>query len=113
MQAVGEAWSEWENVGAGSRGVTVGNLVNGWEYVFEVRAVNALGKGESGDGTGHPGAADCAAPAAAAPRQRRWRRRPAVSTRGAGGPDGDARGGSGAAGVESARERRGHCDPAL
>ena len=44
-QAVGEAWSDWENVGAGSRGVTVGNLVNGREYVFEVRAVNALGKG--------------------------------------------------------------------
>ena len=44
-QAVGEAWSEWENVGAGSRGVTVGNLVNGREYIFEVRAVNALGKG--------------------------------------------------------------------
>ena len=31
-QAVGEAWSEWENVGAGSRGVMVGNLVNGREY---------------------------------------------------------------------------------
>ena len=44
-QAVGEAWSEWENVGAGARGVTVGNLVNGREYVFEVRGVNALGKG--------------------------------------------------------------------
>ena len=44
-QAVGEAWREWEKVGAGSRGVTVGNLVNGREYVFEVRAVNALGKG--------------------------------------------------------------------
>ena len=44
-QAVGEAWSEWENVGAGSRSVTVGNLVNGREYVFEVRAVNSLGKG--------------------------------------------------------------------
>ena len=44
-QAVGEAWSEWENVGAGARGVTVGNLVNGREYSFEVRAVNALGKG--------------------------------------------------------------------
>ena len=41
----GEAWSDWENVGAGARGVTVGNLVNGREYVFEVRAVNALGKG--------------------------------------------------------------------
>ena len=44
-QAVGEAWSEWENVGAGARGVTVGNLINGREYVFEVRAVNGLGKG--------------------------------------------------------------------
>ena len=44
-QAVGEAWSEWEKVGAGARGVTVGNLINGREYVFEVRAVNALGKG--------------------------------------------------------------------
>ena len=44
-QAVGEAWSEWENVGAGSRGVTVGGLVNGREYSFEVRAVNGLGKG--------------------------------------------------------------------
>ena len=41
----GEAWSDWEKVGAGSRGVTVGNLINGREYVFEVRAVNALGKG--------------------------------------------------------------------
>ena len=44
-QAVGETWSEWENVGAGSRGVTVENLINGREYVFEVRAVNGLGKG--------------------------------------------------------------------
>ena len=44
-QAVGEAWSEWENVGAGTRSVTVGNLINGREYVFEVRAVSALGKG--------------------------------------------------------------------
>ena len=44
-QAVGETWSEWDNVGAGSRGVTVENLINGREYVFEVRAVNGLGKG--------------------------------------------------------------------
>ena len=43
--ATGEAWSQWENVGAGARGVMVGNLVNGREYVFEVRAVNSLGKG--------------------------------------------------------------------
>ena len=41
----GEVWSEWENVAGGSRGVTVGNLVNGREYIFEVRAVNDLGKG--------------------------------------------------------------------
>ena len=41
----GEAWSEWENAAAGARGVTVGNLINGREYVFEVRAVNTLGKG--------------------------------------------------------------------
>ncbi len=43
--AIGEAWSEWENVGAGSSGVTVGGLINGREYVIEARAVNALGKG--------------------------------------------------------------------
>ena len=42
---MGEAWSEWEKVGAGTRGVTVENLINGREYIFEVRAVNALGKG--------------------------------------------------------------------
>ena len=42
---VGEVWNDWENVGARATGVTVGNLVNGLEYVFEVRAVNALGKG--------------------------------------------------------------------
>ena len=43
--ATGEAWSEWEKVAGGSRGVTVGNLVNGREYIFEVRAVNDLGMG--------------------------------------------------------------------
>ena len=32
-------------MGAGSSGVTVGGLIDGREYVFEVRAVNALGKG--------------------------------------------------------------------
>ena len=41
----GEGWSEWEKVGSGTSGVMVGNLINGREYVFEVRAVNALGKG--------------------------------------------------------------------
>ena len=43
--AVGEDFGAWENVAAGTHRVTVGNLVNGREYVFEVRAVNALGKG--------------------------------------------------------------------
>ena len=42
---VGKVWNDRENVGARATGVTVGNLVNGLEYVFEVRAVNALGKG--------------------------------------------------------------------
>ena len=43
--AVGEEFGAWENVAAPARSVTVGNLVNGREYVFEVRAVNSLGKG--------------------------------------------------------------------
>ena len=43
--ATGEPWSQWEKVGAGSSGVTVGGLIDGREYVFEARAVNALGKG--------------------------------------------------------------------
>ena len=53
-QAVGEAWSEWENLAAGTRSVTVGNLVNGREYLFEVRAVNALGKGGAETATAVP-----------------------------------------------------------
>ncbi len=44
-QGVGDGWSGWESVGGGASGVTVGNLINGREYVFEVRAVNSLGKG--------------------------------------------------------------------
>ena len=44
-QGMGDGWSGWESVGGGSNGVTVGGLINGREYVFEVRAVNALGKG--------------------------------------------------------------------
>ena len=98
----GEAWSEWENVGAGSRGVTVGNLINGREYVFEVSAVNALGKGGAETARATPERRIAPPP----PRRgRRWRgrwRRPAVSSGGAGGADGDARGGSGAAGMGSA-----------
>ena len=43
--AVGEDWSDWENVAAGARGVIVENLVNGREYSFELRGVNALGYG--------------------------------------------------------------------
>ena len=43
--AVGEEWSDWQNVAATAVGVTVGNLVNGREYAFGVRAVNPLGKG--------------------------------------------------------------------
>ena len=45
--AAGEEFGAWENVAAPARSVTVGNLVNGREYVFEVRAVNGLGKGEA------------------------------------------------------------------
>ena len=43
--AAGEDFSAWENVIAGTHRVTVGVLINGREYMFEVRAVNALGKG--------------------------------------------------------------------
>ena len=51
---VGEVWNDWENAAAGARGVTVGNLVNGQEYVFEARAVNALGKGATETATAEP-----------------------------------------------------------
>ena len=43
--AASEDFSAWEDVSAGTRRVTVGGLINGREYVFETRAVNALGKG--------------------------------------------------------------------
>ena len=43
--AAGADFSAWENLRAGTRRVTVGGLIDGTEYVFEVRAVNALGKG--------------------------------------------------------------------
>ena len=46
-RAEGEEWSDWENATARARGVTVENLINGREYVFEARAVNALGKGSA------------------------------------------------------------------
>ena len=42
--AVGEGLGPWRSVEAEALGVTVGNLINGNEYIFEVRAVNALGK---------------------------------------------------------------------
>ena len=43
--AVGEGLGPWRSVGAEELGVTVGNLAGGREHVFEVRAVNGLGKG--------------------------------------------------------------------
>ena len=43
--AASEDFSAWEDVSAGTRRVTVGGLIDGREYVFETRAVNALGKG--------------------------------------------------------------------
>ena len=42
---VGEGLGPWRSVGAEELGVTVGNLAGGREHVFEVRAVNGLGKG--------------------------------------------------------------------
>ena len=52
--AAGEDLSAWENVIAETHRVTVGGLINGREYVFEVRAVNALGKGEAETVTATP-----------------------------------------------------------
>ncbi|MYC83532.1 MAG: hypothetical protein F4X19_15790 [Acidobacteria bacterium] len=43
--AVGEGLGPWKSVGGEELGVTVGNLAGGREHVFEVRAVNGLGKG--------------------------------------------------------------------
>ena len=43
--AVGEGLGSWRSVGAEELGVTVGSLAGGREHVFEVRAVNGLGKG--------------------------------------------------------------------
>ena len=43
--AVGEGLGLWKSVGAEELGVTVGSLAGGREHVFEVRAVNGLGKG--------------------------------------------------------------------
>ncbi|MCY3756649.1 MAG: fibronectin type III domain-containing protein, partial [Acidobacteria bacterium] len=43
--AVGEGLGLWKSAGAEALGVTVGNLAGGREHVFEVRAVNGLGKG--------------------------------------------------------------------
>ena len=108
--ATGEAWSQWEKVGAGSSGVTVGGLIDGREYVFEVRAVNALGKG--------------AVETAMAVPERRIAPPPPPGNGGGGGallfpPEAPAslmrhaRGRDGAAGVGPARKRRGLSHPAL
>ena len=43
--AVGAGLGPWKSVGAEELGVRVGNLAGGREHVFEVRAVNGLGKG--------------------------------------------------------------------
>ena len=43
--AVGEGLGPWKSVGAEELGVTVGNLAGGREHIFEMRAVNGLGKG--------------------------------------------------------------------
>ena len=59
----GAEFGAWVSVGPAERAVTVSNLTNGREYVFEVRGVNALGYGpvetatatpESRDGGGFP-----------------------------------------------------------
>ena len=51
----GEEWGDWENATAGARGITVENLINDQEYVFEARAVNALGKGPAETAVATPG----------------------------------------------------------
>ena len=59
----GGVFGAWVSVGPAERAVTVSNLTNGREYVFEVRGANALGYGpvetatatpESRDGGGFP-----------------------------------------------------------
>ena len=112
--AVGEEWSDWENVEAGASGVTVENLVNGREYVFEVRAVNALGKGPvetamaepargTGTGTGGGGGG----------RRRRRGRQSGNGARRAGEPDGGRRGRRGGLDLERPGERRWLADQGL
>ena len=51
----GGEFGAWVSVGPAERAVTVPNLTNGREYVFEVRGVNALGYGPVETANGHAG----------------------------------------------------------
>ena len=50
----GAEFGDWVSVGPAERAVTVPNLTNGREYVFEVRGVNALGYGPVETATATP-----------------------------------------------------------